>query len=101
MATATEAKAPESNLDVDYVIRYSFEDVGEWRCLVLRHTGRRGMLRDLVADRSQTVEQLEKLLRTLATVGLQTEVRQGDELSLLVFVRASKKRLNRAIYRSR
>ncbi|KAJ5198669.1 uncharacterized protein N7498_007786 [Penicillium cinerascens] len=79
MATATEANALGYNLDVDYVVRYSFGDV----------------------DQSQAIKELEKLLRTLASVGLQTEVRQGDETSLLVFVRATSKRLKRAVYRSR
>lgn len=54
-----------------------------------------------IADRSQAIEQLEKLLQALAQVGLQVEVRQGDESSLLVFVKASEKRLKRAVYRSR
>lgn len=53
------------------------------------------------ADQSQASEQLEKLLRALTEVGLQAEVRQGDESSLLVFVRATEKRLKRAVYRSR
>lgn len=30
MATATEEKALGYNLQVDYVIHYSFGDVGEW-----------------------------------------------------------------------
>ncbi|KAJ5152618.1 uncharacterized protein N7482_009096 [Penicillium canariense] len=79
MATASEANALGYNLKVDYVIRYSFGDV----------------------DQSQATTQLEKLLRSLAEAGLQCEIRQGDESSLLVFVRATKKRLNRAVYRSR
>ncbi|KAJ5618807.1 Acyl-CoA N-acyltransferase [Penicillium lagena] len=79
MATATVPNTLKCNLHVDYVIRYSFNDI----------------------DQSQAVSQLENLLRTLAHVGLQTEVRQGDESSLLVFVRASNKQLQRAIYRSR
>lgn len=54
-----------------------------------------------ISDRSQAIEQLEKLLQALAQVGLQVEVRQGDESSLLVFVKASEKRLKRAVYRSR
>jgi hypothetical protein len=42
------------------------------------------------------------LLLELSEVGLQTEVRQGDENSLFVFVRAaSKKKLKRAVYQSR
>lgn len=52
-------------------------------------------------DRSEATEQLERLLRALTEVGLQTEVRRGDESSLLVFVRASEKRLGRAVHRSR
>lgn len=52
-------------------------------------------------DQPEAIEQLQKLLRTLAEVGLQTEVRQGDEASLLIFVRASKNQLKRAVYRSR
>lgn len=54
-----------------------------------------------ISDRSQAIEQLEKLLQALAQVGLQVEVRQGDESSLLVFVKASEKRLKQAVYRSR
>ncbi|KAJ5261016.1 hypothetical protein N7478_011611 [Penicillium angulare] len=79
MATSTEANAQGYNLQVDYVVQYSFGDL----------------------DQSQAIELLEKLLHTLTEVGLQTEVRQGDESSLLVFVRASKKQLKRAVYRSR
>ncbi|CAI7640260.1 unnamed protein product [Penicillium viridicatum] len=78
MATIPD-NVQECNLHVDYVIRYSFGD----------------------ADRSQEIEQLEKLLQALAQVGFQVEVRQGDESSLLVFVKASEKRLKRAVYRSR
>ncbi|KAJ5623642.1 hypothetical protein N7490_012247 [Penicillium lividum] len=79
MATASEVNAQGYNLKVDFVIQYSFGDV----------------------DEPEAIEQLQKLLKTLAEVGLQTEVRQGDESSLLVFVRASKKQLKRAVYRSR
>ncbi|KAJ5577405.1 uncharacterized protein N7459_006369 [Penicillium hispanicum] len=79
MATATEENAQGYNLRVDYVIRYNFGDI----------------------DQSQAIRQLEKLLHALNQAGLQTEVRQGDESCLLIFVRASTKRLNRAVYRSR
>ncbi|CAI7664940.1 unnamed protein product [Penicillium pancosmium] len=79
MATNSEANALGYNLQVDYVVCYSFGNVG----------------------RSQAVQQLEKLLRALSDAGLQTEIRQGDESSLLIFVRASKKRLRRAVYWSR
>jgi hypothetical protein len=58
-------------------------------------------LANVSAGRSQAVQQLEKLLQALSEVGLQTEIRQGDGSSLLIFVRASKKGLRRAVYRSR
>ncbi|KAK5788087.1 hypothetical protein VI817_009045 [Penicillium citrinum] len=60
-----------------------------------------GWLANVSAGRSHAVQQFEKLLKALSDAGLQTEVRQGDESSLLIFVRASKKRLRRAVYRSR
>ncbi|PLB40400.1 anoctamin family protein [Aspergillus candidus] len=79
MATSAQISA-EHNNHVDYVIQYSFADT----------------------DISQASQQFELLLRSLSEVGLQSEVRQGDEESLLVFVRAAKKhRLKRAIYQSR
>ncbi|KAJ6164048.1 hypothetical protein N7470_002720 [Penicillium chermesinum] len=79
MATTSEAHALGYNLEVDFVIRYGFGG----------------------SDKADAIEQLEKLLRALAGIGLQTEIRQGDESSLLIFVRASSKQLNRAVYRSR
>lgn len=54
-----------------------------------------------MADGSQAAQKLELLLRTLSEVGLQTEVRQGDESTLLVFARATKKSVQRAVYQSR
>ncbi|KAJ5889064.1 hypothetical protein N7495_009105 [Penicillium taxi] len=80
MATASEPNTLGChNLHVDYVINYTFGDTKQ----------------------ANAIEQLEELLRALSQVGLQTEVRQGDESSLLVFVRASQKQLNKAVYRSR
>ena len=55
----------------------------------------------MIADGSQAAQQLESLLHKLADIGLQTEVRQGDESTLLVFARATKKSLKRAVYQSR
>ncbi|KAE8354375.1 calcium-activated chloride channel-domain-containing protein [Aspergillus coremiiformis] len=80
MASHPPKKEVPHNNHVDYVIRYSFVDT---------HT-------------DQACQQLELLLRRLSEVGLQTEVREGDESSVLVFVRASRKeRLKRAVYQSR
>ncbi|KAE8149900.1 calcium-activated chloride channel-domain-containing protein [Aspergillus avenaceus] len=80
MDSSHPPKEVNDNRHVDYVIRYSFEDT----------------------DAEKATQQLELLLRRLSEVGLQTEVREGDESSLLIFVRASRKKsLKRAVYQSR
>lgn len=53
------------------------------------------------ADREEAKEQLKDLLKTLAGVGFQTEVRPGDRSSLLVFIRATDKSLLRATHTTR
>jgi hypothetical protein len=54
------------------------------------------------SDLSRSSEELELLLRKLWEVGLQAEVRPGEDSNLLVFVRASRKKsLQHAIYQSR
>ncbi|THC99169.1 hypothetical protein EYZ11_001344 [Aspergillus tanneri] len=74
-----DAGNPKNN-DVDYVIQFSFGDINS----------------------DQAISKLELLLRRLSEVGLQTELREGDEFSLLVFVRlSSKRRLKHAVYQSR
>jgi anoctamin-10 len=56
----------------------------------------------LSADKSKAVAQFEKLCEALANVGLQTEVRNGDSHSVLLFVRvASDEHLHGEVYRSR
>jgi anoctamin-10 len=55
-----------------------------------------------MADKETGTEQFAKLVRTLAETGLQTEVRRGDETSLLVFVKAAdEKILSDVVHRSR
>ena len=52
--------------------------------------------------KSEAVTQFKKLIRALANVGLQTEVRHGDETSLLVFVKAADEKIfGDVVYRSR
>ncbi|OAK97897.1 DUF590-domain-containing protein [Phaeosphaeriaceae sp. SRC1lsM3a] len=76
----TKSQALQSNLDVDYVISYRFAKT----------------------DKSKAVAQFEKLCEALANVGLQTEVRNGDDHSVLLFVRvASDEHLHGEVYRSR
>ena len=55
----------------------------------------------IITDGSQAAQQLESLLHKLAEIGLQTEVRQGDESTLLVFARVTEQSLKRAVYQSR
>lgn len=80
MAFNPAPKAVQENHHVDYVIRFNYGDI----------------------DTPEAIKKFEVLLLELSEVGLQTEVRQGDENSLFVFVRAaSKKKLKRAVYQSR
>jgi len=102
MASASADHAVHHNNDVDYVIRYRFGDAGKISRsskMVDRHCRRRWKL--TITDSSEAGKQLELLLRTLVEIGLQTEVRQGDESTLLVFVRATKKSVKRGVYHSR
>jgi hypothetical protein len=53
-------------------------------------------------DKAKAIAQLEKLCEALANVGLQTEVRNGESHSVLIFVRvASDEHLFGEVYRSR
>lgn len=75
-----KSTALQTNLDVDYVITYRFADT----------------------EKAKAAAQFEKLCEALANVGLQTEVRNGDSYSLLLFVRvASDEHLFGEVYRSR
>ncbi|KAL4945763.1 hypothetical protein BDV06DRAFT_209234 [Aspergillus oleicola] len=80
MASSSAAGGSHQNFYADYVIQYSYAST----------------------DPSRASEELELLLRKLWEVGLQAEVRPGEDSNLLVFVRASRKKsLQRAIYQSR
>jgi anoctamin-10 len=55
-----------------------------------------------ILDKEQGIEQFKKLIRVLAETGLTTEVRRGDETSLLVFVKAADENIfAQVVYRSR
>lgn len=94
MASSFVGKSAHANHYVDYVLHYRFGGSGKLFHRLCRHTAK-------WIGNSQATDQLELLLRKLSDVGLQSEVRQGDETSLLVFVRASEKVLRRAVYQSR
>lgn len=56
----------------------------------------------LLPDKDTAVSKFEKLISALASVGLATEVRNGDNSSVLVFCKvASEEHLHGEIYRSR
>lgn len=53
-------------------------------------------------DRTQAAQEFERLVQALASVGLATEVRNGDGQSVLIFTRvASEQHLFGEVYRSR
>jgi hypothetical protein len=55
-----------------------------------------------LAAKAEAATAFQNLVQLLARVGLVTEVRNGENCSLLVFVKvASDERLNNAVYRSR
>lgn len=56
----------------------------------------------LQPDRSKAISSFQNLIRSLADVGLDTEVRHGEDSTLLVFVKAAdQKTFGEVVYRSR
>lgn len=90
--------ALHANFDVDYVISYRFADTS--MRLISHRLG--NSTKVWVPGKDEAAAGFEKLVQALATVGLAIEVRNGDNCSVLVFVKVgSDKRLNNEIYRSR
>ncbi|KAF7856292.1 hypothetical protein EAF04_009820 [Stromatinia cepivora] len=71
--------ALKTNFDVDFVIDYRFA----------------------TTDKVQAEAQFVKLIEAVNGVGLTTEVRNGDNFGLLIFVKAAPERLRSEVYRSR
>lgn len=60
------------------------------------------LTRPTPTDKVEASSKFQDLVQALARVGLAIEVRNGENCSLLVFVKvASNERLNNAVYRSR
>ncbi|KAL2358667.1 calcium-activated chloride channel-domain-containing protein [Cryomyces antarcticus] len=75
-----KSPALQTNMDVDYVISYRFA----------------------TTEKATAVKRFERLVSALSSVGLATEVRNGNKHSLLVFVKvASEEHLFGEVYRSR
>lgn len=73
-------KVLQNNLDVDFVIKYKIDS----------------------KDKAASAQQFQGLIRCLAQLDLQTEVRAGDDSSLFVFVKAkSDESFGDVVYRSR
>ncbi|RMD40175.1 hypothetical protein DV735_g4959, partial [Chaetothyriales sp. CBS 134920] len=73
-------EAHHTNFEVDYVVKYNVDP----------------------DDKEGSIDQFKKLVRALAQVGLTTEVRNGDDKSLLLFTKvADESTLSDAVYRSR
>lgn len=78
--TLSSGNVSQSNFDVDFVLSYRFPN----------------------EDKVKAQAQFEKLVHQLASVGLATEVRSGEDCSLLLFVKAASQRhLFTEVYRSR
>ena len=86
------------NFGVDYVITYRFADTCESSISII------SFFLDILILTAKTdaSRNLEDLVQALARVGFAIEVRNGENCSLLLFVKvASDERLNNAVYRSR
>ena len=97
-AMGPSVNALHANFDVDYVITYRFHDTRKYL-----NTFREFPLTVwLPTDKTEASADFKKLVQALARIGLAIEVRNGENLALLVFVKvASDERLNNAVYRSR
>ncbi|KAF4611389.1 hypothetical protein G7Y89_g15624 [Cudoniella acicularis] len=95
--TNTEVgNALHTNFDVDYVIDYRFATTS---MSILAHFQ---AIPDHPAGVPQAEAQFVKLIEALNDVGLSTEVRNGDNCAVLIFVKvASDRHLRAEVYRSR
>ena len=96
---APPAVSAESNLDVDYVLVYRFSSEGKPGLVPFPHMLRADTVR---SDKSKAISKFQDLIRALADVGLETEVRNGEDSTLLVFIRAADENIfGDVVYRSR
>lgn len=96
---APPSASAESNLDVDYVLVYRFSSEGKSGLLPFASL----LGTDSVpSDKSKTISKFQDLIRALADVGLETEVRNGEDSTVLVFVKAADEKIfSDVVYRSR
>jgi anoctamin-10 len=105
MSKGLKSAPDTSNLDVDYVISYKYASSGiVYTFQAAPIESQQPMLTKAcpVSDQTQAITQFESLIKALTAAGLDTEVRAGEDYSLLVFIReASPDHLNGEVYRSR
>ncbi len=86
------------NFDCDYVIIYRVAETSK----PLNPVASLCLTRTTLTAKEEASRRFQDLMQALAKVGLAIEVRNGENCSLLVFVKvASDERLNNAVYRSR
>lgn len=91
--------ATNNNLDVDYVIVYSYSDTASK--LGPEVHSPYGKANFMIIDEDYAQANFATLIEDLHKAGLDTEVRNGTDSSIFVFVRANETRLLREVYRSR
>jgi anoctamin-10 len=96
---APPAASADSNLDVDYVLVYRFSSEGKVGLLPFTYLLRTDTV---LSDKSKAISKFQDLIRALVDVGLETEVRNGEDSTLLVFIRAADENIfGDVVYRSR
>ena len=93
-----KSAALTQNMGVDYVIVFRYDPAGRILFILVAHDANI----DSLADKTKAEERLETLVERLNSIGLATEVRNGETYSLLVFVKvSSQEHMYAEIYRSR
>ncbi|KAI5287339.1 hypothetical protein KEM55_000018, partial [Ascosphaera atra] len=75
-----DAGIANANLGIDFVILYNYGKAD---------------------DETRSVDQFRTLIQALSSAGLDTEVRPGNDSTLLVFIRAPERSLRKAVHRLR
>jgi anoctamin-10 len=96
---APPTASAESNLDVDYVLIYRFSPDSKSNLLILTAPTEADQIQ---TDKSKAITGFQNLIRALADVGLETEVRNGEDSTLLIFVKAADEQIfSDVVYKSR
>lgn len=98
LITMAKSQGILTNMGVDYVVVFRFATTGQYCCTQQASHS----LTISPTDKEKASERFKDLTKALASVGLATEVRNGENHSLLVFCKvASEEHMFGEIYRSR